>query len=172
MAERAKNDPEAFALLYDLHFHRIYSYAYHHTGSHHDAEDITAQTFQQARQHLASYQGRGVPFACWLYRIASNLMLYGGRKTDPQTDLEGSSTLRSLDPLPEDVILRRERARDLRSAVMALPASQQQVVMLKFSQGLRNRQIGAVIGRSEGAVKLLLHRALRGLREKIAQDHG
>ncbi len=167
LVEAAKVDPEAFGKLYDLHFSRIYSYAYYRTHSHADAEDITAQTFQQALEHIDGYQWRGVPFAAWLYRIASNLVAGRHRGKLPEAGLEEALELRSRDPLPEDEALSAERARELREAVATLPASQQQALLLKFNQGLHNREIGEVLECSEGAVKQLLHRGLQNLRQRV-----
>lgn len=167
LVEAAKVDVEAFGKLYDLHFGRIYSYACYRTRSHADAEDVTAQTFQQALEHLGSYQWRGVPFSAWLYRIASNIVAGRHRNRFQETNLEEALGLRDRDPLPEEEALLAERARDLREAVAKLPASQQQAVVLKFSQGLRNKEIGEILGCSEGAVKQLLHRAMENLRGRV-----
>ena len=167
LVEAAKADGEAFGKLYDLYFSRIYSYAFYRTRSHTEAEDITAQTFQQALEHLGSYQWRGVPFYAWLYRIASNLVASGHRRCLPVVGLEEAAKARSRDPLPEEALLRAERVLELRDAVARLPKTQQQAVVLKSSQGLRNREIGDVMGCSEGAVKQLLHRAMETLRAGV-----
>ena len=167
LVEAAKADRSAFGKLYDLHFARIYSYTYYRTRNHADAEEITAQTFQQALEHIGSYEWRGVPFAAWLYRIASNLVVGQHRGRPQQTDLEAAADLRSRDILPEEAALRVERASELRAAVATLPASQQQAIVLKFAQGLRNKEIGEVMGCSEGAVKQLLHRAMENLRARM-----
>ncbi len=167
LVEAARSDTSAFGKLYDLHFSRIYSYAYYRTRNHADAEEVTAQTFQQALEHIGSYEWRGIPFAAWLYRIASNIVAGRHRGRPQETDLEEAVELRSRDPLPEEEALRSERARELRAAVATLPASQQQAIVLKFSQGLRNKEIGEVMGCSEGAVKQLLHRAMETLRTRM-----
>lgn len=167
LVEAAKTDMEAFAKLYDLHFDRIYSYAYHRTRSHQDAEDVTAQTFQQALEHIGSFQWRGVPFAAWLYRIASNIVAGRYRRRLPETHLEEAYDLAGADPSPEDAAMLSEQAGELRESVATLPPSQQQAVVLKFAQGLRNREIGEIMGCSEGAVKQLIHRALVGLRGRV-----
>ena len=165
VVERAKIAPEAFASLYNFYFGRIYSYAYFRTRSLHEAEDVTAETFRRAFEHIGSYQHRGVAFSSWLYRIASNVAIDGHRRRVPQVGLEEASGVRSSEPVPEEIALRSERARELKEAVAALPDSQRQVVVLRFFQGLRNKEIAEAMGRSEGAVKLLLFRALRNLRD-------
>ena len=170
VVERAKTAPEAFAFLYDLYFGRIYSYAYYRTRSHHEAEDVAAETFRRAFEHIGSYRYRGVAFSSWLYRIASNVAVDNHRRQLPQVGLEEAGGVRSCEPVPEEVVLRSERARELQSAVAALPKSQRQVVELRFFRGLRNKEIGEAMGRSEGAVKLLLFRALRNLRDLDAVD--
>ena len=168
LVETAKSDPEAFGKLYDLHFGQIYSYAYYRIRSHPDAEDVTAQTFQQALEHIGSYEWRGVPFAAWLYRIASNAIAGRYRRQIPETELdEATHSVASADPLPEEATLRSERSKELREAVATLPPNQQQAVILKFAQGLRNREIGEILGCSEGAVKQLLHRAMENLRTRV-----
>ena len=71
---RAKEDPEAFGLLYERYVGNIYNYIYYRTGNHHDAEDLTARTFFRALKHVSRYVDRGAPFSAWLYRIAHNLV--------------------------------------------------------------------------------------------------
>jgi len=74
LIERAKTDSEAFGVLYERHFDRIYNYIYYRTGNIHDAEDLTAKVFFRAIQHIGNYQDRGGPFSAWLYSIARNLL--------------------------------------------------------------------------------------------------
>ena len=66
LVEQAKNDPEAFGLLYEQYVDRIYNYVYYRTGNHHDAEDLTAKVFYQALNHIPRYVQRGAPFSSWL----------------------------------------------------------------------------------------------------------
>jgi RNA polymerase sigma-70 factor, ECF subfamily len=167
LVEAARADSQAFGKLYDLYFGQIYSYAYYRTRSRPDAEDVCAQTFQQALEHIGSYEWRGVPFVAWLYRIASNIVAGLHRRQLPETELDEAYGVAATDPLPEDETLRSEQAGELRAAVATLPASQQQAVVLKFAQGLRNREIGEIMGCSEGAVKQLLHRAMENLRSRV-----
>jgi RNA polymerase sigma-70 factor, ECF subfamily len=167
LVEAARVDREAFGKLYDLYFGQIYSYAYYRTRSRPDAEDVSAQTFQQALEHMNSYEWRGVPFVAWLYRIASNIIAGRHRRQLPETELDEAYGVVSGDSMPEQESLRSEQARELRAAVATLPASQQQAVLLKFAQGLRNKEIGEILGCSEGAVKQLLHRAMEKLRSRV-----
>jgi len=165
LVEAAQLDREAFAALYDAHFQAIYSYAFHRVGSHAEAEDITAQTFQQALEHLPRYEWRGVPFSAWLYRIAANVIARRYRGVLPRAPLEDAETVADDErEEPPAMVLAAERARLLRAAVERLPPDQQRAIVLKFGRGLRNAEIATLMGRSEGAVKQLVHRALETLR--------
>ncbi|HEX2912485.1 MAG TPA: sigma-70 family RNA polymerase sigma factor [Chloroflexia bacterium] len=167
LVETARHNPEAFGLVYDRYFDRIYSYAYNHTGQHSDAEDITAQTFKQAFEHIGRFEWRGIPFSAWLYRIASNLINGQQRKHRPTAPFEEAIETPGYGPTPEESFLTGERNSELLQKVRNLPAYQQQAIMLRFGQNLSYAEIADVIGRTEGAVKQLIHRALVTLREEV-----
>jgi len=169
---RAKEDPEAFGVLYQRYVSRIYRYLYYRTGNREDAEDLTARTFYRALRRMSHYVDRGAPFSAWLYRIAHNVVVNwlrdrsrrpvvaldavvvaGGEREDPHTAAEAAE----------------ERARLLR-AVRQLPPDRQELLILKFVEGMSNAEIGLVMGRSEGAIKSLYHRTLVALREELARE--
>jgi RNA polymerase sigma-70 factor, ECF subfamily len=172
LVELAKSDPEAFGELYERYVTRIYNYIYYRTGNHHDAEDVTARVFQRALQHIPNYVNRGLPFSAWLYRIAHNLVVNwhrdkGRRKVVPLDDLPLGS-LRT--DAPERITESREERDLLLASIHALPDDRQQLIVLKFVERLSNAEIGAIMGRSEGAVKSLYHRTLLALRTEIEQQ--
>ena len=74
LVARAKTDAAAFGVLYERYVGKIYNYIYYRTGDRHEAEDLTARTFQRAMAHVGRYDERGLPFSAWLYRIAHNLV--------------------------------------------------------------------------------------------------
>ncbi|MCZ7667598.1 MAG: sigma-70 family RNA polymerase sigma factor [Chloroflexi bacterium] len=74
LIERAKTDSEAFGLLYERYYGRIYNYVYYRTGNVDDAQDLTARIFERAMNHIGRYEDKGLPFSAWLYRIAHNLV--------------------------------------------------------------------------------------------------
>jgi RNA polymerase sigma factor (sigma-70 family) len=74
LIRRAKEDPEAFGVLYERYVDKIYNYIYYRTGNVHDAEDLTSRVFFRALRNLERYEDQGVPFSAWLYRIAHNLV--------------------------------------------------------------------------------------------------
>lgn len=170
----AKEDPAAFGALYELYVDRVYRYAYRRVGTHHDAEDVTAQAFQQALAALPKYEWRGLPFGAWLFRIAANVINRRGRTGNREIAVEDVSVFsfqEALDDDPMDRVTRDELAEELNELIETLPADQQRVLVLKFSHGLKNREIGDLMGRSEGAVKQLVHRALVNLRTRFKHEH-
>jgi RNA polymerase sigma-70 factor (ECF subfamily) len=170
LEERARTDPLAFAELYERHVDRLYSYAFRCLRHQMAAEDVVAETFQRALESLHRYQWRGLPFSAWLFRITSNVI--AGRPRRATAD--GDSALvdvadRALGP--EEMSLRSERCRAVINAVSTLPLPQRQVVLLRYGEELRHKDIARIVGRSEGAVKAQLHRALHALDWQLARRH-
>jgi len=171
---RAKNDPLAFAELYDLYVDRVYNYIYQRTGNHADAEDLTARTFLKAFLHLRSYTFRGIPFAAWLYRIAHNAVAnwYRDRHRHQIVSLDAVAELSGDDERPDDSTQDNEEKKALLEAIQRLPAERQQLLILKFSEELKNADIARIMGRTEGAIKSLYHRTLLALREELHRGKG
>jgi len=168
LIERARADPEAFGNLYERYVTRIYSYVYHRTGNAADAEDLTERVFLQALTHLPNYTYRGLPFSVWLFRIAHNLVAnwYRDRGRSKTTSLDGIAAVAS----EVDSLERVEEATLVRRAVSRLSSDRQQLLALKFGQELSHAEIGHIMGRSEGAVKALLHRTLKALKEELQES--
>ena len=171
---RAKEDPEAFGVLYERYVAQIYRYLYYRTGNHQDAEDLTARTFYRALQALPRYQDRGYPFAAWLYRIAHNVVAnwLRDRSRRPVVALEAVGGAASREREPHEALEAWEEQELLLQAVRRLPPERQELLILKFVEGMSNAEIGAVMGRSEGAIKSLYHRTLVALREALAEEEG
>jgi RNA polymerase sigma-70 factor, ECF subfamily len=166
LVEAAKRDRNAFLALYDRYFDQIYSYCYYHTGRREQAEDLASETFQRALEGLAGFEWRGVPYSAWLYKVASNLMAKE-RRRPAWIELPEPLAAPSDDD-PERLWLKREQGEELHAAVRRLPVDQRQAILLKFEARLKNKEIGLILGRSEGAVKLLLFRAIHGLRRRLS----
>ncbi len=170
----AKRDPAEFGPLYERYVDQIYRFSYRRTGNHADAEDVTAQTFQQALAALPSYEWRGLPFGAWLYRIASNIIYRRGRTSSREVTVEDAAVYarsEDSDDDPADLLDARSDSDQLVEAMRLLPADQQRALILKFARGLRNREIGEELGRSEGAVKQLVHRAMLNLRATLERSN-
>ncbi len=171
LVERARTDPAAFSTLYRMYVDRIYNYVYQRTGSHADAEDLTARTFLKALVHLEAFEFRGVPFSAWLYRIAHNAVVnwYRDQHRHRVVSLDALIvSTREADRL-EDWTQAREEERVLQSVLRRLPQERQQLLVLKFSEGLTNAEIGRIMGRTEGAIKSLYHRTLLDLRGQLRE---
>ncbi|MBK7452442.1 MAG: sigma-70 family RNA polymerase sigma factor [Anaerolineales bacterium] len=168
----SQGDRDAFGQLYERYVERIFNYVYYRTGNTHDAEDLTARVFQRAMNHIQKYTDRGVPFSAWLYRIAHNLVANwhrdGSRKQEiPLDDLP---ILPTKGDHPEKNLVRSQEQDALLRMIRKLPAERQNLLILKFVEDMSNAEIGAIMGRSEGAVKSLYHRTLLALRDQL-EDH-
>jgi RNA polymerase sigma-70 factor, ECF subfamily len=166
-----------FSELYRAHLRDVYSYAYYRIGNHHDAEDITEQTFLQAYRHFerAQRESDGRPLRPWLIRIAHNLAAnyYRDRSRRPQTNLDDAAVLTA--PLEtERVVEEREEVKEVLQGVSKLPDDRREALIMRFALGMDNREIARAMGRSEGATKVLIHRAIKqleqGLEEEAADD--
>ena len=175
LVARAKAEGEAFGVLYERYVKKIYNYMYYRTGNEHDAEDLTARVFQRALAHLEHYTERGLPFSAWLYRIAHNLVAnwhrdQGRHKVLPLEHV-ASQELQALGAeRPEAMTETRQEREALRQAIQRLPGERQELLILKFVERLSNAEIGAIMNRSEGAVKSLYHRTLLALRDELARS--
>jgi len=171
LIERAKSDLAGFGELYERHADRIYNYIYHRVGSHYDAEDLAARTFQRALEHIGRYEDRGAPFSAWLYRIAHNLVANWHRDRERRqkrmVTLGETMEPRSGHGRPVQLGEAGEEQAALQAAIRRLPSDRQLLLILKFSEELPNIQIGQVMGRSEGAIKSLYHRTLIALRKDL-----
>ncbi len=174
LVARARTEAEAFGTLYERYVDQIYQYIYYRTGNHQDAQDLTSRTFVRALQNIHRYKPRGVPFSAWLYRIAHNLVAnwHRDRTNRRLVGLDEAIAARGTDTAPEGRAERTERQQALLAAIRTLNPDRQQLLILKFAEGMSNAQIGATMGKSEGAVKSLYHRTLVALRAELAaRDH-
>lgn len=172
---RAAESPEAFGALYDQYVGRVYRYAYRRLGSHHDAEDVTAQTFRRALEALNRFEWRGVPFGAWLFRIAHNQVVDRRRAGETPISLDGlpdaGKAFEDGDAIePEQRLIDREDADNAWAAVARLPGLQRRAVTLRFGRDLSHAEVGVIIGRSEAATKQLVYRAMKTLREELGAE--
>jgi RNA polymerase sigma-70 factor, ECF subfamily len=168
--DKAELDRE-FSDLYRAHLRDVYSYAYYRVGNHHDAEDLTEQTFLQAYRHFerAVEESDGRPLRPWLIRIAHNLAanLYRDRSRRPQTPIDDTSELRTTHTT-EDLVEGREELARVLEGVKELPEDRREALIMRFALDMDNREIARAMGRTDGATKVLLHRAIKQLEELLA----
>jgi RNA polymerase sigma-70 factor (ECF subfamily) len=163
-------DRQAFAGIYDRYQEAIFTYLYYRVSDQHTAEDLTADVFVKVVEKIGSYRDRGRPFLAWLYTIARNLL----------TDHYRQAGQLALLPLKERIIgtttgpaktVEHHLATDcLRQALNHLTEAQKQVIIGKFVEDRSNREVAVLLGKTEGAVKSLQHRALNALRRAIEKE--
>ena len=162
-----------FTELYRSHLRDVYSYSYYRCGNHHDAEDLTEQTFLQAYRHFerAQRESNGRPLRPWLIRIAHNLAAnyYRDRSRRPQTNLEDAGILAEPHETAE-LVEGREDLKHVLEGVQRLPDDRREALIMRFALGMDNREIARALGRSEGATKVLIHRAIKQLEESLEED--
>ena len=170
--EKARLD-DAFSALYKAHLRDVYSYAYYRIGNHHDAEDLTEQTFLQAYRHFARAQQEsdGRPLRPWLIRIAHNLAAnyYRDRSRRPQTPIDDAGVLAeaiTTEKLVED----RDDLKRILDCVQDLPDDRREALIMRFALGMDNREIARALDRTDGATKVLIHRAIRQLEDIVQAD--
>jgi RNA polymerase sigma-70 factor, ECF subfamily len=163
----------AFTELYRAHLRDVYSYSYYRVGNHHDAEDLTEQTFLQAYRHFdrAQRESNGRPLRPWLIRIAHNLAAnyYRDRSRRPLTQLEDAAIL-SAPHGTEEMVEGREEVMEVLAGVSKLPDDRREALIMRFALGMDNREIARAMGRSEGATKVLIHRAIKQLEEGLGDE--
>lgn len=177
LVEAALRDPARFDALYRKYLAQVYSYAYYELGDHHDAEDATERTFLLALGALARFEERARPadgegastFRVWLFQIARNVVanVRRGRRRHPEAPLEAAAVV--ADPLDvERGAAHREEAAAAWAAVGRLPDDRRRALILRFVEEMSTAEIAGILGRSEGAVRVLIHRGLRA----VARDLG
>ncbi len=168
----AQDDRAAFAVLYRRYLDRVYGYAFYQLGDHHDAEDATERTFLAALAALAEFRDTGSTFRAWLFRIAHNTIAnaHRTRARRPTVALPEAWDRSAPDADPARLVGRGEELRELLALIDQLPDDRRQVILLRFVDELTSREIGVVLERSEGAVRVLLHRALRELAGRLAEE--
>ena len=170
--ERAKTEPAAFGQLYDRYVGQIYRFVRARVHDDDQAEDITSEVFLSALRHIKGYRDQGRPFSCWLYRIAVNEIAsyYRGQRSHAPLDDELGLCAAHQDPI--DAVVQRDRIRSIWQAVDQLPAQQRAAMILKFSEDLTMEEVGAILGKSPAAAKLLIYRAMQRLRRELALAEG
>jgi len=156
--------------LYLLHFDRIYGYLHMSVGNRHDAEDLTTQTFVKMLEAIRRFQWRSVPFSAWLLRIAHNLAIdhfRANRRWQPEEHVPESE--RGVESSAEEQALASLGQTRMLTLVERLSPEQRQVLTLKFVYRFSNGEAAAILGKTEGAVKSLQHRALASLEKHVTR---
>jgi RNA polymerase sigma-70 factor (ECF subfamily) len=175
--QRSKAELDAdFSELYRSHLRDVYSYAYYRVGNHHDAEDLTEQTFLQAYRHFerALRESNGRPLRPWLIRIAHNLAanLYRDRSRRPASSIDDTTAELASPHTTEQLVEGREQLSRVLDGVEQLSEDRRAAVIMRFALGMDNREIARAMGRTDGATKVLIHRAVKQLEQIVAGEEG
>ncbi len=166
-------DPAAFDHLYELYAQPIFRYLYHRVGDREIAEDLTGEAFLRLMENIQSYRigprDQKSIFSAWFYRIAHNLMIDYIRRQNRHTEMLPDDHT-SDDDQPLNLMEQGLTQSRLQAALRELTPDQQDVVILRFFDELSNAEVAQVMGRSEGAVKALQHRALAALQKALTGD--
>jgi len=171
LVEKAKKDPEAFSILYEKYYSQIFGYILKRVADLEIAQDITSETFLKALKKLWTFKWRGISFSSWLFKIASNEIANFYRKKKKLVSLEKiSEPVANSDPLGEIMRAQEELEKHkdfliLQEKISQLPLKDQEVIYLRFFEKKKIKEIGEILGKREGTIKSLLHRAIEKLRE-------
>jgi RNA polymerase sigma-70 factor (ECF subfamily) len=171
LVERAQQgDRDALEELYLIHFDRIYGYLHMSVGNRHDAEDLTTQTFVKMLESIGRFRWRSAPFSAWLFRIAHNLAMdhfRSRRRWQPEEDVP--EPVGSEEPSAEFEAMKSIGRQSMLELIETLSPEQQQVLTLKFVFNFANADVATILGKTEGAIKSLQHRALASLQKQVTQ---
>lgn len=162
-------EASAFGLLYDYYQPKIYRFIILKVGHREEAEDLTHQVFLSAWQNIKNYKKKGFPFSSWLYRIARNQVIDHYRTKKTNLTLEEVSPEYFVTPAVASLNIEKDLEMErVLGAMRNLESQYQDVVIMRFVEDLSVREVAAALGKSEGAVKLIQHRAIKKLREFMA----
>lgn len=163
-------EDDALQSLYQKYYPKVYNYAFLQMGDVHAAEDLASDVMLKMLESIKGYHYRGLPFGAWVFRIARNRLIDLHRRRRRRGEVDLSETLSSSLASPQTMAERALERGQLQVALKHLTDEQRQVIVLKFIEGFDNRSIGRIMGRSEGAVKSLQHRALLALRRILYEE--
>lgn len=167
LALAARHDATALSTLYSRHVERVYRYALARLGNVQLAEEVTAQTFLAMIEGITTYRGQG-RFVAWLLTIARNKTNDHFRRRRETVPLEAASNVVHPGPLPDQVVAEQLRLEQVARALQTLSPDRAEALALRIFSGLSAAEVGQVMGKSEAAAKMLVHRALRDLQQRLA----
>ena len=165
ISQAQKGDKEAFGSLYDHYLPKIYRYVLFKVSRTEEAEDLVHEVFLSAWQNIGGYKERGFPFSSWLYQIARNAVIdfYRTSKKNVQIEMVSEDLLKINPAGPEIMDINLEIGR-LKGAIKFLKPEYQDVLIMRFIEELPHEEVAATLGKSQGAVRIIQHRALKELK--------
>ena len=163
-------DEAALAELYNLYFPRVYRYILARVGNPYDAEDLTEEVFLRVLDAIGRFQWREAPFSAWLFRIAHNAVISQRRKEGARGRTSPLSEALPVDSQgPEEMVANRLVLNEVMKAADTLPEAQRRVIGYRFAAGLTVAETARAMGKGEGNVKVIQHKAIAKLREMLTQ---
>jgi RNA polymerase sigma-70 factor, ECF subfamily len=159
---QAQSNPDYFAEIYELYFGRIYAYCARRVGTPEEAEDLTSLIFTRAWAAVAKYRGGSV--AAWLFKIAHNCVVNHLRNRKSFGSSEHLALISADDNILAELEDQEKRA-IVAKLIAKLPDDQRELLALSVAGQLSSKEIGVVLGKGEGAVRMALHRIIKGLRQ-------
>jgi RNA polymerase sigma-70 factor (ECF subfamily) len=174
LVERAKKDPQAFSEIYDFYYQKIFGYILKRVANVEVAKDITSETFFKAIKNIEKFKWRGISFSSWLYRIASNEIANFFRKKKYKAVSFEKISEPAFESNPSQEILEAEeklkKEKDflkLHQKISKLPILYQEVISLKYFEKKKIKEIAEILGKKEGTIKSLIHRAIEKLKKEM-----
>jgi RNA polymerase sigma-70 factor (ECF subfamily) len=163
-----QGNKEAFGTLYDRYVLKIYRFVYLKVSDKSEAEDITQQVFIRAWENIGSFTFQGFPFSSWLYRIASNAVIdsYRTKKSTVSIELVSESEISYIARGEEVLDIKREIFQVM-NALKELKPDEQSILVMRFVDELSNKEVAHALGKTEGSVRVIQHRALKQLKKKL-----
>ncbi len=178
---RAKRNPEAFGVIFDMYYDPIFAYVLKRTGNVHASQDIVSETFFKALDKLWQFRWQGTSISSWLYRIATNEMnqyfrrrKHSSHSLDALLEEQGFEPQDKVDLLEEIIAQERElsRAKEwqaLKKRIELLSEKYQEVLTLRYFEDKKVAEIAEILGKKEGTIKSLLSRAISQLKRTCNQ---
>lgn len=160
---------EAFGGLYDKYLPRIYRFVFLKVSNKQIAEDLTQQVFLSAWQNIRNYRHKGFPFTSWLYQIARNAVIDHYRTEKIHLELAEAEEVGETAALAIELD-NKLSMEEVRKGLKRLPQHYQDVILMRFIEELTPREVAAAMNKSEGAIKVLQHRALAELKKVITKE--
>ncbi len=171
LIERAKRgEVEAFGCLYERYLESIYRYIRTRVAEDRTAEDLTETVFLRSYESLSRYKEKGLRFSAFLYQIARNLLVDHYRQKEEELPLESADQISVSPSRIDDIIVIQDQVDRLRVGLEALPEEYREIIRLRVLLELSTAECAQWIGRSEGAVRVLLHRAMKALKRQVVKD--
>ena len=161
------NDESAFSEIYEYYITPIFRFVYFRVRNRFDADDLTQSIFLKAWKNLSEYRQKKNPFSSWLYAIARNTIIDFWRKKKEWSISELGENTEKEEERTDEILEKEEDLNEIKKAIGLLTEDQQEVIILKFIEGLSNKEISRILNKKEDAVRQIQSRAIKMLREYI-----